>query len=82
VEYRLVLESNVLHFVLSRRLAERRFLIQTFDALATDPYRHGDFREATDEGRAMEVLLMGKFLITYWADHAVKELRIVRAESV
>ncbi|MBA3832660.1 MAG: hypothetical protein H0X34_12370 [Chthoniobacterales bacterium] len=80
--YRLVLESAVLHFVLARRLAERRFIIRTFDALAADPYRHGDYQEKTSAGREMEVILIGKYIITYWADHAVKELRIVRAEIV
>ena len=57
-------------------------MVRAFELLASDPYRPGDYREKDAEGRDMEVILVGKFLLTYWADHAVKELRIVRAESV
>ena len=80
--YRFVLESAVLHFILSRRLAERRFLIRAFDLLAGDPYRRGDYQETSSENREMEVILIAKYILTYWADHAVKELRIVRVEIV
>jgi hypothetical protein len=41
----------------------------------------GDFVETDDTGRPLQVKLHGKHLITYWPDHAVKEIRIVAIES-
>lgn len=82
MEYRLLIELDVLHFVLSRPVAERRFLIRMFEVLASDPYRRGDLHERTADGQMAQVLVIGKYLITYWADHAVKELRIIRTEII
>jgi len=65
VVYRLVIESTVLYFVLSRRLTERRFVIRTFDALAADPIVSAIIKKKPSEGRLMEVILVGKYLVTY-----------------
>ena len=50
--------------------------------LAASPHQPGDFHEPDDTGRAVQFLLLGNFLISYWPDDAVKELRIVEIESM
>ena len=30
----------------------------------------------------MEILLKGRFVLTFWADHATKEVRVVRVERI
>ncbi len=44
--------------------------------LCRTPGRSGDYRERDDTGRWVEVALVDGVLVTYWADHAVRELRI------
>jgi hypothetical protein len=80
--YKFVLQENAFQFAISRRTAERERLRSFFRTLAADPYREGDFHELDDEGRRTEVVLLGTLLITYWTDHAVKEVRITRIEIV
>lgn len=75
--YRQVLASEVLHFFMARRTSDRQFLIKSFDELAADPYKAGDLQQTDADGRVIEVAIRGRFLIGYWADHAVKEIRLV-----
>ena len=46
------------------------------------PLRRGDLQERDAQGRENEILVAGHWIITYWPDHAVRELRIVRLEQV
>jgi len=42
----------------------------------------GDFQQRDTAGRLHEVALIYDWLVTYWTDHAVRELRIVNLEQV
>jgi hypothetical protein len=64
----------------SARLRQRR-LLRLLDELRGDPFRSGDFREVDAYGRANEVLLVDEWLVTFWCDHAAREIRIVRLEK-
>jgi homoserine acetyltransferase len=81
VAYGFAVDGDALHFLLSRKSSERRELLKFFRALANDPYQEGDFREENAEGRSLEVALRGIFLITYWSDHAVRQVRVLRIET-
>lgn len=39
-------------------------------------------RETDSQGRTVEVLLHEEWLVTFWADHAVKQVHIVELEVV
>ena len=56
---------------------ERRELIEVCEALARSPGRRGTEQVIDDAGRTNEVTYTAHFRVTYWADHAVKEVRIV-----
>lgn len=62
--------------------SEQRKLAAILDAMKLSPFEKGDLRERDTQGRANEVLVVGDWLVTYWADHAVRELRIIRLERV
>ena len=66
---------------LPRRQRERLF--EFFRQLAAHPFTNGDFQEAGTRGEPLEVALYeNEFLLTWHADHAVKQVRIVRIEVV
>ena len=55
-------------------LAQLGSISQTFIAEDT---------ESAEKNRLFnEVLVVGNWLVTYWPDHAVRELRVVRLEQV
>ncbi len=80
--YRFVVAAETFRFLLTLRAFERQMLDDAFQSLADNPFRRGDYQERDEEGRAMEILLKGRFVLTFWADHAVREVRIVRVERV
>ena len=55
-------------------------LLDIFRLLAAHPTRAGDFTVICD-GRVNQVAQHGRFLVSYWADHAVQELRITELAS-
>lgn len=61
---------------------QRAQLLPAFDLLARQPHQKGDYREAGASGRIYEIKLVDETLVTWWTDHAAKEVRIVRIESV
>ena len=76
----------VLHEEAARRLAvasraEQRRLGVILDELKASPFRNGDLQEPDLQGRVNEILIAGDWLVTFWVDHAVREIRIVRLES-
>lgn len=80
--YRLVIENEAFQYFLNRRVTDRRMLNAWFDELARQPFTNGHFREMDNAGRPREVAIKGKYAVTFWADHAAKELRIVRVETI
>lgn len=66
---------------LSRR--RRECLLSFFRHLAAHPFTRGDYQDSDARGQLLEVLLLDhEFLVTWHADHAVKQIRIVGLEIV
>lgn len=80
--YRFLLAAEAFRFLLTLRAAERQMLDDVFETLARQPFLTGDYQEYDGDGRPMEVLLKGRFLLTFWSDHAAKEVRVVRVERI
>ncbi len=53
-----------------------------FEFLAKHPFIAGDFKETSPSGRTHEVKLFSDLIVTYWVDHAVREIRVVNCEVV
>lgn len=63
--------------------AKRRAkLLRFFDRVTHDPFQSGDYSEAGATGRVYELKLIDDVLVSWWVDHAAREIRIVRIESV
>lgn len=80
--YRLVIDGLAFKQYLNCRVAPRRYLNDLFASLALEPFQTGNFQEVDETGRTVEVLVKKRYAISFWADHAVRELRVVRIEHV
>jgi len=56
---------------------QRQQISSFIDSLAGDPNRPGDYSEKDDSQRQMEIKVIGQSAITYWTDHAVREVKIL-----
>lgn len=81
-EWQLVFDEVPFRFFLSRRLSERRILLSVFDSLKLDPYQRSDFDMEDSSQRQLAIRAVRPFLITYWLDASVKEVRVVDIERV
>jgi hypothetical protein len=61
---------------------EREHLLRTFALLAESPNQRGEWFRRTCSGRELQIKRFGKWLVTYWADHPVLEVRIVDVERI
>ena len=82
MEYEAVLSSKATAFLLGLPKARQRQVMVLLERLAATPNHPGDYSECDHTGRAVQFLLIGDFVISYWPDHAVRELRIVEIDEV
>ncbi len=55
----------------------RRRIEGYIDSLAGNPFRTGDYAETDSVGRPIQIKILGNFAVAFWADHAVKEIKVV-----
>lgn len=80
--YEFALSGEAARFLLGSPARVRARAEDIFDALASNPFVAGDFTERGPSGRVYQVKVYGDLIVTYWAEHAVREIRIVRCEVV
>jgi hypothetical protein len=56
---------------------QRTSLVAFIDSLSAKPDTRGDYSERDGTGRDLEIKVVGSFAITYWPDHAAKEVKVV-----
>ena len=81
MKYQVVAGQETLDFLFACNQRDRQLLAKLFQELALDPCQTGEYEEADDTGRPLQVRLVGNFLVTFWTDHPVKEVRVVRVEK-
>lgn len=54
----------------------RKAVMDFIRSLAVDPLSRGDFAEPDEVGRTVHVKIVGRFAVTFWADHAVAEVKV------
>ena len=57
--------------------SERRELLDVCEALTRSPNQCGAEQVIDEAGRTNEVIYTAHFRVTYWTDHAAKEVRIM-----
>lgn len=77
-----VCSSAVLEIFAAANKSQREELLRIFQTLADNPYQCGDYVEKDLSGRGFQVKRFGHWLITFWLDDPVRELRIVEIKRV
>ena len=78
----LVLNERSVHFLLAIKAGHRQKLISVLEALAAEPLQKGDFEGKDDTGRSIQIKVAGLFLISFWPDTCVRELRSINIEWI
>ena len=60
---------------------ERQLIVSFLDHLASNPYQTGDYEETDDTGRPVQIKIISNFALTYWSDHASKEVKVIKVEK-
>jgi mRNA-degrading endonuclease RelE of RelBE toxin-antitoxin system len=63
----------------SRR--EREQILSFLESLAENPGKSGDYEEHDDASRPVQIKIVGDYALTYWADHAAREVKVTRIEK-
>jgi hypothetical protein len=81
-DYRYVLDAAVVEKLLSCPARDRDRFINHFRSLEKEPYQLGESFFNDLSGRQVQRKLFGTWVVSFWSDHAVKEVRIVGVQSV
>jgi hypothetical protein len=50
-------------------------------SLAANPNATGDFAERDNASRTVQVKVVGRYAVTFWADHAVSVVKVTHIKS-
>jgi hypothetical protein len=60
--------------------SQRVMLMRFIGSLADNPFAVGDFSERDDAGRTVQIKVIGRYAVTFWADHAVSEIKVTHVK--
>lgn len=75
--YRLFVSREFIASLEGYRRADRQRVWRWLDTVVDRPHQEGDFTERDGIGRRLEVTVIGRLCVTWWADHAVKEIKVL-----
>ena len=76
MEYEVYLRREAFDFPRQLRWDDREHLLGLLQCLGRDPFPRGDFSERDSSGREIEVLIIRRYAVLSWTDHAVKEVKV------
>lgn len=80
---KIVLDEDVLHFILSLKAVERRKVLRLIQEIQREWWTtEADYRITDATGRHLSVKASRPYLITFWHDGPVDELRVVDLKRV
>ena len=74
--YAPVLSSEATSMLIGLSRSKQQKMIDLLFRLAEHPSQPGDY-STRSEGRDIQHLRLGDFRVSFWADHAVRELRVI-----
>ena len=79
--YAFWLSAEASHALLGCERRTRLKMEQALRQLSSTPFTPPDFQEKSPAGRIYDVKCFDDIIVTYWVDHAVKVVRIIRLEA-
>jgi len=52
---------------------DRGAIVAFLEGLAKDPFQRGDYEERDEAGRSIQIKIVSKYALTYWANQHEKE---------
>jgi len=80
--YEPVLSGKASSFLVGLSKTKQRAVVLLAYQLAEHPGQLGDYATEDEVGRAVQHLLVGDWQISFWPDHAVRELRIMEINEL
>jgi len=77
MNYRLLIDYEVIEFMETLPRRDQRALRNRFLAIQSLASRHADYTESDSTGRAVDINICGKYAIKFWQDHADRHLKIL-----
>jgi hypothetical protein len=77
MNYRLLIDFDVIEFLETLRPNQRRQLRDRLVAIRDKPRQFSDYTEPDSAGRAVDIHVFGKYAIKYWEDHADQHVKIL-----
>ena len=71
-----VLSSKASSFLVRISKTKQRKIIELIFQISDHPTQLGDYSTRDHVGRDIQHLLLGDWQFSFWADHAVRELRV------
>ena len=75
--YAVYLRIEAAELLKSVATRNRRGIENFVDTLSGNPFKTGDYAETDAAGRPIQIKILGNFAVAFWADHAVKEIKVV-----
>ena len=75
--YAVYLRLEAAELLKSVATRSRRGIENFVDLLSGNPFKTGDYAEMDAAGRPIQIKILGNFAVAFWADHAVKEIKVV-----
>ena len=60
---------------------DRDRIISFLEILCLNPFEKVDYEENDDIGRTVQIKVLGHYALTFWADHAVREVKVTSIEK-
>lgn len=76
MEYEVDLRREAFDFLRQLRRDDREHVLGLLRRLGGDPFQSGDFSERDLSGRRLEGVIIHRCAVMFWADHAVKEVKV------
>ena len=76
-DYDLFLRAEAIQALKTTKGLQRKQIFDFIDQLGMNPNITGDYPEVDDTERLIEIKIIGQFAMSFWIDHAAKEIKIV-----
>jgi hypothetical protein len=78
MQFRLLIDVDVIDFLHSLTSSRRRRLLSHFRKIQSFPGRHSDYIDQDEVGRRLDVSLLDGLAIFYWTDAADRHVKILK----